>query len=350
MRKFVLKVLKLVPRSEIYTSCRYWSNTTIAPSQQNALQCYEDDLANDDQLQKWSRSVLEPVANPLDVEAFPNTQPAFNFAAYVNKSPTLKQLVALGVELHKFEKRKGIAQFVLRLDFDRDMREHIRFLADTGVPADMLGEFITKNPLIFKEDLENLQTRINYLQSKSFLPQQITRIVTKEPFWLMFNTKRIDRRLGYFQKNFQLVGDEVRTLATKQPRLITYNLEHVQRNTFSVKEEMGFEADEMKQLLLTKPKIWMMKTEALQYRFDYIHRRMKLTHDQILKTPDLLLTRDFRIKQRHEFLKFLGKTQYDPKQELYIPLKSLAAGTDEQFVTEIAKSNMECYNRFLKTL
>lgn len=77
---------------------------------------------------------------------------------------------------------------------------------------------------------------------------------------------------------------------------------------------------------------------------------MKLTHDQILKTPDLLLTRDFRIKQRHEFLKFLGKTQYDPKKELYIPLKSLAAGTEEQFVTEIAKSNMECYNRFLKTL
>uniref|UniRef100_A0A182FV97 Transcription termination factor 3, mitochondrial n=1 Tax=Anopheles albimanus TaxID=7167 RepID=A0A182FV97_ANOAL len=342
MRKFALKVIKLVSRSGFHTSRRYWSNTAIAPSPENGLQCYEDDLADDDQLQKWSRSVLEPVANQLDVEVFPNTQPAFNFAAYVNKSPTLKQLVALGVELHKFEKRKGIAQFVLRLDFDRDMREHIRFLADTGVPADMLGEFITKNPLIFKEGLENLQTRINYLQSKSFLPQQITRIVTKDPFWLMFNTKRIDRRLGYFQKSFQLVGDEVRMLATKQPRLITYNMEHVQKNTFSVKEEMGFEAAEVKQLLL--------KTDALQYRFDYIHRRMKLTHDQILKTPDLLLTRDFRIKQRHEFLKFLGKTQYDPKKELYIPLKSLAAGTDEQFVTEIAKSNMECYNRFLKTL
>ncbi|XP_050094505.1 transcription termination factor 3, mitochondrial [Anopheles aquasalis] len=350
MRNFVLKVMQLVPRSGIHTSYRCWSNTAITPSPENALQCYEDDLANDDQLQEWSQSVLEPVPNPLDVEAFPNTQPAFNFAAYVNKSPTLKQLVALGVELHKFEKRKGIAQFVLRLDFDRDMREHIRFLADTGVPADMLGEFITKNPLIFKEDLENLQTRINYLQSKSFLPQQIIRIVTNDPFWLMFNTKRIDRRLGYFQKNFQLVGDEVRLLATKQPRLITYNMEHVQRNTFSVKEEMGFEADEVKQLLLSKPRIWMMKTEALQYRFDYIHRRMKLTHEQILKNPDLLLTRDFRIKQRHEFLKFLGKTQYDPKKELYILLKSLAAGTDEQFVTEIAKSNMECYNRFLKTL
>uniref|UniRef100_A0A182T305 Transcription termination factor 3, mitochondrial n=1 Tax=Anopheles maculatus TaxID=74869 RepID=A0A182T305_9DIPT len=323
------------------------------PQNSNALQRYEDDLQNEFHQvlrEEQQRSVLDPVPDPMSLEAFPNTKPAFNFAAYVNKSHTLQQLVSLGVELHRLEKRKGIPQFVLGLDFERDMKAHIRFLADAGVPAEMLGEFLTKNPLIFKETLGDLETRMNYLESKRFLPEEIARIVTNNPFWLMLNTKRIDRRLGYFQKTFHLAGNEVRTLATKQPRLITYNLEHVRKNTFTVQEEMGFDKEEVKQLLLSKPRIWMIKTEALQYRFEYIHRRMKLSHAEILQTPDLLLTRDVRIKQRHGFLKFLGKVQYDPKKELYIPLKSLAVGTDEEFVTEVAKSNMECYNRFLKTL
>ncbi|EAA00025.4 AGAP012143-PA [Anopheles gambiae str. PEST] len=331
--------------------CTKVATVPITP-QHNALQRYEDDLQNEFHqiLREERQSVLDPVADPMSLEVFPNTRPAFNFAAYVNKSPTLQQLVSLGVELHKLEKRKGIAQFVLGLDFDRDMRNHIRFLADVGVPAESLGEFLTKNPLIFKEDLGDLETRVNYLQSKRFLPEEIARIVTKNPFWLMLNTKRIDRRLGYFQKTFALEGSEVRALSTKQPRLITYNLEHVRKNTFTVQEEMGFEKEEVKQLLLSKPRIWMIKTEALQYRFEYLHRRMKLSHAELLQTPDLLLTRDVRIKQRHGFLKFLGKVQYDPKKELYIPLKSLAEGTDEEFVAEVAKSNMECYNRFLKTL
>ncbi|XP_052862325.1 transcription termination factor 3, mitochondrial [Anopheles cruzii] len=353
MRRIVAKAIEILVRADARSHVRQCSNVAVPLTQPSVkLRHYEDDLANEfnQLLREENRSVLEPVPDPLAVEAFPNTQPSFNFAAYVNKSNTLKQLVSLGVELHKLEKRKGIAQFVLRLDFDRDMREHIRFLSDAGVPSVALGEFITKNPLIFKEDLGNLQTRINYLNSKCFVPEQITRIVTKNPFWLMFNTKRIDGRLGYFQKTFQLDGGEVRTLAAKQPRLITYSMEHVRKNTFSVQEEMGFEKDEIKRLLLDKPRIWMINTEALQRRFDYIHRQMKLTHAEILQTPDLLLTREFRIKQRHGFLKFLGKTQYDPRKELYIPLKTLVAGTDEEFVTEIAKSNMECYNRFLKTL
>ena len=88
--------------------------------------------------------------------------------------------------------------------------------------------------------------------------EQIQLIITKNPFWLNFNTKRIDRRLGFFQKNFELTGNDVRFLTTKQPNLITYNMEHIRENTFAVKEEMGFDKDETKCLLLSKPKLWMM--------------------------------------------------------------------------------------------
>ena len=45
------------------------------------------------------------------------------------------------------------------------------------------------------------------------------------------------------------------------------------------------------------------------------------------------------MKQRHGFLTFLGKTQYDHKKNLYISLKSLVDGSDEEFVLDIARSN-----------
>lgn len=183
--------------------------------------------------------------------------PTFNFAAYVNKSDSLKKFVELGVDLSKLEKRKGIAQFVMKLDFEKDVKKVLLFLHDLGLPADYFGEFITKNPLIFKESIDDLETRIYYLRAKHFTVEDVQRIVVKNPYWLSFTTRRIDARLGWFQKNFGLVGDNIRFLAAKEPKLITYNLEHIKTTTFKIKEEMGFDREERRVLLLGKPKIWM---------------------------------------------------------------------------------------------
>ena len=61
-----------------------------------------------------------------------------------------------------------------------------RFLHDLGVPSDELGSFITRNPWIFKEDLDDLQVRVNYLQSKKFSAEMIARVVRRNPWWLSF--------------------------------------------------------------------------------------------------------------------------------------------------------------------
>lgn len=184
--------------------------------------------------------------------------PTFNFLAYFKESETLQQLVSLGVNLSKLEKKKGIPQFLLKLDFERDMKDHLLFLKDVGVPAEQFGWFLTKNPLIFKETIEDLHTRIYYLESKKFKMEQITQIVSRNPHWLMFSTRRIDNRLGFFQKNFELAGNEIRLMSLKEPRLVTYNMEHIRMSSFSVREEMGFNQEEVKSLLLGKPKLWMI--------------------------------------------------------------------------------------------
>lgn len=200
----------------------------------------------------------EPERGIESTGEFPTyTLPSFNFAAYVNKSETLRKFVELGVDLSKIEKVKGFPQFVLKLDFDRDVKRHLLFLHDLGIPAENFGALITKNPLIFKESIDDLETRVYYLRSKKFTPDNVREIVQRNPFWLMFSTKRIDRRLGWYQKNFKLTGDEIRFVTVRSPKLITYNLEHVRGSTFSIKEQMGFDELETKVLLLSHPKFWM---------------------------------------------------------------------------------------------
>lgn len=77
---------------------------------------------------------------------------------------------------------------------------------------------------------------------------------------------------------------------------------------------------------------------------------MKLSHETIVQSPEVLTIRQYKLRQRHEFLKKLKRDQYDPTKPLYVPLLSLVAATDQEFVTTVAKSYMEEYEKFLKSL
>lgn len=318
-----------------------------------------------------SKSVLDP---PITKDAYTSItrplRPTFNLAAYVNDSETFQQLIKLGVDLSKIERKKGQAKFLLQLDFEKDMKNHIRFLHDVcGLPTESFGTVLTKNPFIFKENLLDLETRVNYLKSKLFQPMDIARIAEVNPFWLMFQTQRIDRRLGYFQNKFELTGAQVRQLTVRQPKVITYHLESVERNAFSIREEFGFSSEETKSLILQTPRILMMSMllkyfskfyflfspvfidqENLVSRLDYAHNKMKLSHDQLIKFSEILQCREFRIKQRNEFLELLGKAQYDPTKDLYISLKQLVEGSDAEFAINVAKMPYDKFETFLRQL
>lgn len=187
----------------------------------------------------------------------PYLTPTFTFAKYANKSRTVQELVKLGVSLYKFESKEGMVDYILKLDFQRDVKPYIKLLHDCGVPANCLGDFLTKNPNIFKQDIDDLRTRIRYLRAHEFNIDMIKTIICKNPNWLLYNTKVIDRRLGYFQSNFKLSGNEVRILTIKAPKVVTYKMLHLMGNTFTIKEDMDFNQKQMKQLLLTLPRIWV---------------------------------------------------------------------------------------------
>lgn len=129
-------------------------------------------------------TALKPASEDLSTIT-PFFSNAFNLAAYVNKSETLKNLVDLNVNISKIEKNTFIVDKILKLDFEKDMKSHILYLNDF-VGMEEIGNFLTKNPMILCEPLEDLQVRVNYLYSKGFKENEINRIIAKNPFWLMF--------------------------------------------------------------------------------------------------------------------------------------------------------------------
>lgn len=64
-----------------------------------------------------------------------------------------------GMNLSKIEKHSDMANLLLRLDFDKDIKQVLLFLKDLGIEENQLGAFLSKNYAIFAEDLENLKTR-----------------------------------------------------------------------------------------------------------------------------------------------------------------------------------------------
>ncbi|XP_064010799.1 transcription termination factor 3, mitochondrial isoform X3 [Pogoniulus pusillus] len=215
---------------------------------------------------------------------------------YVDHSETLAKLIHLGVDLSQVEKRQKAGQLVLTLDFEKDIRKILLFLKDVGVEDNQLGPFLTKNPYILAEDLEALETRVAYLKSKKFGKAEIAQMVSRAPYLLLFSVERLDNRLGFFKNELGLSVKKTKELVIRLPRLLTGKLEPVKEN-------------------------------------------LEVFNSKLL-----------RIKERHMFLKFLGRAQYDPAQPSYISLDQLVSLPDEVFCAEIAKASIQDFEKFLKTL
>uniref|UniRef100_A0A8C6BNN5 Mitochondrial transcription termination factor 3 n=1 Tax=Monodon monoceros TaxID=40151 RepID=A0A8C6BNN5_MONMO len=244
-------------------------------------------------------SPLQPISEEEAVQiiADPALPPSsFTLRDYVDHSETLKKLVLLGVDLSKIEKHPDAANLLLRLDFEKDIKQILLFLKDLGIEDNQLGTFLTKNYAIFSEDLENLKTRVAYLLSKNFSKVDIAQMVRNAPFLLSFSVERLDNRLGFFQKELELSVKKTRDLVIRLPRLLTGSLEPVKEN-------------------------------------------MKVFNSRL-----------FKVKERHLFLAYLGRAQYDPGKPNYISLDKLVSVPDEIFCEEMAKASVQDFEKFLKTL
>ncbi|KAM7373189.1 hypothetical protein PAMP_008062 [Pampus punctatissimus] len=269
---------------------------------------------------------------------------------YVDKSETLTKLVQLGVNLWKLEQRPNVGSMLLRIDFNTDVAPRLLFFKEIGVEDSQLGYIITYNPFILTESLENLQARVNYLKSKKFSSENVASMVSKAPYLLNFSVKRLDNRLGFYQQQLSLSASKTRDIITRLPRLLCGSLEPVKENLKVCEIEFGFKKNEIQHIVIAVPKVLTANKRKLTQIFDFLHNTMKVPHHLIAKFPQVLNTKYLRVRERHLFLQYLGKDQYDPTQPNYISLDRLASLPDETFCTELASATLEDFCLFQKTL
>ncbi|NWH72315.1 MTEF3 factor, partial [Piaya cayana] len=269
---------------------------------------------------------------------------------YVDHSETLAKLVHLGVDLSQVEKRQKAGQLLLTLDFEKDIKKILLFLKDVGVEDSQLGSFLTKNPYILGEDLEALETRVAYLKSKKFGKSEIAQMVSRAPYLLLFSVERLDNRLGFFKNELGLSVKQTKDLVIRLPRLLTGKLEPVKENLQVCQIELGFQRSEIQQIVFKTPKILTASRKRLKQTFDYLHNIMGIPHRLLTHFPQVFNSKLLRIRERHMFLKFLGRAQYDPAKPSYISLDQLVSLPDEVFCAEIAKASIKDFEKFLKTI
>lgn len=269
---------------------------------------------------------------------------------YVDKSETLSKLVQLGVSLWKLEQRPNVGSMLLRLDFEADVAPKLLFLKDIGVDDSRFGYVISHNPFIFTESLENLETRVNYLMSKKFSLETVASMVARAPYLLNFSVKRLDNRLGFYQEQLNLSVANTRNILARLPRLLCGSLEPVKENLKVCEIELGFKKNEIQHIVLAVPKVLTANKKKLTQIFDLLHNTMKVPHHLIVKFPQVLNTKYLRIKERHLFLEYLGRAQYDPALPNYIAIDRLVSLPDEMFCSEIASAKLDDFYLFQKTL
>lgn len=235
-------------------------------------------------------SPLQPISEEeaVQIVADPPLPPiSFTLRDYVDHSETLQKLVLLGVDLSKIEKHPDAANCLLRMDFENDIKQILLFLKDLGIEDNQLGPFLTKNYAIFSEDLENLKTRVAYLQSKNFNKADITQMVRNAPFLLNFSVERLDNRLGFFQKELELSVKKIRDLVVRLPRLLTGSLEPVKENMKVYRLELGFKRNEIQHMITKIPKMLTINKRKLTETFDYVHNVMSIPHHVIVRFPQV---------------------------------------------------------------
>ncbi|XP_059176171.1 transcription termination factor 3, mitochondrial-like isoform X2 [Physella acuta] len=275
---------------------------------------------------------------------------AFNIVPYVARSKTLQNLVKIGVNLDKVQKHKRIAELLIKANFDKDILPMLRFLAFMGIPKESMGDVFTKNPLLFKENVSDLELRVGYLIHKKFKLEEVVKMVVHCPILLLMNSYRMDEKFAFLQNAFQLTDAELRKVSIDFPKILVWRKELIADVRFHIKEFLGFTDYELKQILLTCPRLYLSDKNQLFKTFDYLHNTMQISHRQLLMWPDILDTRLFIIKNRHLFLVSLNRDQYNPRLENFVPLAVLGSLPDEEFCRKWAKSTVEEFYNFCKTI
>ena len=282
---------------------------------------------------------------------YPSLRPfTFDLAYLINESPTLKRFIEMGVDIYRWNQPNTKAKYVLTLNFEHDCIQHLVFLNELGIKNKHLAQFLSYNPWIFNEVIDDLHVRINYLESKGFKRENIRDILIRAPFLLNLSTKMLDMKLNWFQKTFHLIEREMLEFVIRAPKLLTLPLQDISNTYFNMHAQLGFEHVELKRIFNLYPKLFIYDYKLIELNFDFLYNEMNLTRQRLIDYPPILKQSFQQLRTRCLYLKYLQRLQFDPTKPNFVSLKDLCLKTNDLFCQCVTKTSIQHYLNFMKTL
>ncbi len=281
----------------------------------------------------------------------PSTRPlVYNLAFFANNNTVLQKFIQMGVSIREWDKDTAIGNFILKLDFDKHVKPYLIFLHDIGIPAKEHAQVITKNPLMFDTPIDTLRIRLDYLRSKKFTEQQIVEMIVRAPRLLNIIVEKLDTKLGWLQKEFHLNGNEVRAVMSAMPKLVILPLKVMHDNRFMLKDIMTYDDATIKSFMINYPRLFTKNFQTIEANFVFLTQVAKLTHEDVAACPHALTESLLLLKSRFSYLKHLDRLQFDPTKPNFVSLRAMISDDDYQFCKRVAKTTLDEYKTFLKTV
>ncbi|VDD75060.1 unnamed protein product [Mesocestoides corti] len=299
-----------------------------------------------------SVSLLQKWIAELDInQLYPRLPDSGNLAALVAHNDCLKKLVRLGVDLSRIESEPGVANLLVKTDFNVSVAPKLWLFADFGFELPLVARIFTRVPkTIIKVSTEEISSRLKYFTDRGFGAKDVIHMVSDQPQILALTSVEVDRRLGTLMNTFHLNADQVRHIAKEAPKCIVQETKSTKDVFVVLTKMMGFPVATARQMVNDFPPIVMSSNRVLSTNVFHLHKRLELEFDLIALCPRALCAPPRILKERTNFLKLCGLFQPDGRRPLYTPLDAIVQGSDEDFCRRFARGNEDLFNDYLRTL
>ena len=164
------------------------------------------------------------------------------------------------------------------------------------------------------------------------------------------SVENVDERLGWLQREFKLTASELRAVVVDMPKLATLPAKIIADVRFGLKEFLEFDEQSMRTLIKSYPKLFTKDFKSIQANFTFLTQVAGLGHADIAFYPPILQTPYVLLKTRYAYLKHLDRLQLDPTKPNYVSLKDLVVHNDKDFCQRIAKTTIDDFNKFIKSI
>lgn len=144
--------------------------------------------------------------------------------------------------------------------------------------------------------------------------------------------------------------DEILHVLTKCPHIIaTFTVESLNDKVQFFEKELKFNKHHIKNLILKQPSVLTFGKETIMEKYNYCYEKINVSPSSIARCPRVFQCSLKRIKERHRFLKHLGRITDEMKIDDY-GLGLIVTTPNKQFVEQVAKSTLEEFDQFKENM